>query len=58
MSTDADISSWSSVGGFTWGSTEEVANLFNTSVDEFTPEKIKQVYNYSNVWNNTHGYAN
>ena len=23
---------------------EEVAQLFNTSVDEFTPEKFKQVY--------------
>ena len=28
----------------TWMSVEEVAQLFNTSTDEFTPDKFKQVY--------------
>jgi hypothetical protein len=33
-------------------SVEEVAQLFNTSVDEFTPEKFKQVY--MNIWIKEH----
>jgi hypothetical protein len=41
---DAAETSWSAFGDFTWVSVEEVAQLFNTSVDEFTPEKFNQVY--------------
>ena len=44
MSTNAATSSWSAFGVFTWMSVEEVAQLFNTSTDEFTPDKFKQVY--------------
>ena len=33
-------------------SVEEVAQLFNVSVDEFTPETFKQVYN--DTWIKTH----
>jgi hypothetical protein len=44
MSPDAATSSRSGFGDRTWMSVEEVAQLFNTSVDEFTPETFKQVY--------------
>ena len=44
MGPNAATSSVSSFGEMTWMSVEEVAQLFNTSVDEFTPEKFKQVY--------------
>ena len=44
MSPNAATSSHSAFGEMTWMSVEEVAQLFNTSVDEFTPEKFKQVY--------------
>ena len=36
----------------TWMSVDEVAQLFNTSVDEFTPENFKQVYR--NAWIEAH----
>ena len=44
MSPNAATSSLSAFGEMTWMSVEEVAQLFNTSVDEFTPEKFKQAY--------------
>ena len=44
MSPNAATSSISGFGEVTWMSVEEVAQLFNTSVDEFTPETFKQVY--------------
>ena len=44
MNPNAATSSWSSFGELTWMSVDEVAQLFNMSVDEFTPEKFKQVY--------------
>ena len=44
ISPNAATSSHSAFGEMTWMSVEGVAQLFNTSVDEFTPEKFKQVY--------------
>ena len=44
MHPNAATSSFSTFGEFTWVSVEEVAQLFNTSTDEFTPVKFKQVY--------------
>jgi hypothetical protein len=44
MSPNAATASWSSFGEFTWKTVEEVAQLFNKSVDEFTPDTFKQVY--------------
>ena len=44
MSPNAATSSFSSFGQITWMSVEEVAQQFNTSVDEFTPETFKQSY--------------
>ena len=44
MNPNAATSSRSGIGVVTWMSVEEVAQLFNTSVDEFTPEKFKQTY--------------
>ena len=44
MSPNAASSSFSRFAEVTWMSVEEVAQLFNTSVDEFTPEKFKQAY--------------
>ncbi len=44
LSPDAATSSWSGFGEFTWMTAAEVAQLLNTSVDEFTPAKFKQVY--------------
>jgi hypothetical protein len=41
---NAATSSFSAFGEITWMSVEEVAQLFNTSTDEFTPERFKQVY--------------
>ncbi len=41
---NAATSSFSSFGDFTWMSVEEVAQLFNISVGEFTPDTFKQVY--------------
>ena len=52
MSSNAATSSFSAFGEFTWLSADEVAQLFNTSVDEFTPEKFKQVY--LNTWIKDH----
>ena len=43
-SSNAATSSFSQFGEITWMSVEEVAKLLNTSTDEFTPEKFKQVY--------------
>jgi len=48
MAPDAASSSWSIFGEITFMSVEEVAQLFNKSTDEFTPEKFKQVY--KNTW--------
>jgi hypothetical protein len=44
MSPSAATSSASGFGESTWMSVEEVALLFNVSVDEFTPETFKQIY--------------
>ena len=44
MSPNAATASYSMFGKMTWMSVEEVAQLFNTSVDEFTPEIFKQIY--------------
>ena len=44
MHPSAATSSFSQFGQITWMSVEEVAQLFNTTVDEFTPEKFKQVH--------------
>ena len=52
MNPNAATSSLSAFGEVTWLSVEEMAQLFNTSVDEFTPEKFKQVY--VNTWIKDH----
>ena len=52
MRPNAATSSVSQFAEETWMSVEEVAQLFNTSVDEFTPEKFKQVY--QNTWIKEH----
>ena len=44
MSPGAATSSVSSIGETTWMSVEEVSQLFNVSVDKFTPETFKQIY--------------
>ena len=44
MRPNAATRSFSHIGDITWMSVEEVAQLFNTSVDEFTPAKFKQIY--------------
>jgi len=44
MASNAATASWSSSREITWMSVEEVAQLLNKSVNEFTPEKFKQVY--------------
>ena len=44
MSANAATSSLSMFGEITFMPVEEVAQIFNTSVDEFTPDKFKQVY--------------
>ena len=44
MNANAATSSWSTFGDITWVPVEEVAQLLNTSTDEFTPDKFKQVY--------------
>jgi hypothetical protein len=44
MSANAATSSWSGFAGNVWMTVEEVAQLFNTSTDEFTPDKFKQIY--------------
>ena len=41
---NAATSSFSQFGEFIWMPVEDVAQLFNTSTDEFTPDKFKQVY--------------
>ena len=52
MSPNAATSSFSGFIDYTWMSDDEVAQLFNTSVDEFTPEKFKQVH--SDAWTKDH----
>ena len=54
MSPNAASTSWGSFNEFTWMSVEEVAKLFNTTVDEFTPEKFKEVY--KNTWIKGHEF--
>lgn len=44
MSANAATSSWSGFAGNVWMTVEEVAQLFNTSTDEFTPETFTKVY--------------
>ena len=44
MHPNAATSSLSAFGDLTWMSVEEVAQLFNTTTDKFTPDKFKQVY--------------
>ena len=52
MHPNAATSSFSYFGDFTWMTVEEVAQLLNTSTDEFTPVKFKQVY--SDAWIKEH----
>ncbi len=52
MAANAATSSWSGFADTTWMTVEEVAQLFNTSVDEFTPAKFKQAY--LNTWIKDH----
>jgi hypothetical protein len=49
---NAATSAFSQVGEFIWTSVEDVAKLFNTTADEFTPETFKQVY--ADVWIKEH----
>ena len=51
MAPNAATASWSAFGDITWMSLEEVAQLFNTTVDEFTSEKFKQAY--KDTWSNS-----
>ena len=51
----AAASSFSNFGEITWMPVEEVAQLLNTSTDEFTPAKFKQVY--LDTWIKTHEQA-
>jgi hypothetical protein len=44
MSPNSATSSFSRFGDLSWITVEEAAQLFNTSVDEFTPAKFTQVY--------------
>jgi hypothetical protein len=44
MAPNAATSSWSGFAGNVWMTVEEVAQLFNTSTDEFTPETFTKVY--------------
>jgi len=52
MHPNAALSSFSSFGEFTWMSIDEVTQLFNTTADEYTPEKFKQVYR--EIWIKDH----
>lgn len=52
MHPNAATSAGSDFGDNTWMSVKEVAQLFNTSTDEFTPEKFKQVY--MDTWTKQH----
>ena len=52
MDPNAGTSSVSGFAEMTWMSVEEVAELLNTSVDDFTPETFKQVY--LNTWIKDH----
>ena len=52
MASNAATSSWSGLGDLTWMSVEEVAQLFNTSVDDFTPEIFNKVY--EDAWIKSH----
>ena len=52
MHPNAATSSLSLFGEITWMPVEEVAQLFNLSTDEFTPETFRQVY--TDVWIKTH----
>jgi hypothetical protein len=44
MHPNAATASHSVIAEMTWMSDEEVAQMFNTSTDEFTPKKFKQAY--------------
>ena len=52
MNPNAATSSVSQFGDVTWMSVDEVAQLLNKTVDEFTPETFKQVY--VNTWIKDH----
>ena len=52
MNPNAATSSFSVFGGIDWMSADDVAQFFNTSVDQFTPEKFKQVY--KDMWFKVH----
>ena len=54
MSANAATSSYSNFGEVTWMPVEEVAQLFNMSTDEFTPDKFRQVY--EDTWMKEHGF--
>lgn len=55
MASNAATASWSAFGDNTWMSVDEVAQLLKKSVDEFTPEKFKQVYN--DTWIKEHEFG-
>ena len=52
MSPNAATSAGSSINEDNWMPVEEVAQLFNTSTDEFTPDKFKQAY--EDTWIKSH----
>ena len=52
MHPNAATSSLSAFGEIIWMTVEEVAQLLNTSTDEFAPDKFKQVY--ENTWIKEH----
>jgi hypothetical protein len=52
MASNAATASWSSFREITWMSVEEVAQLLNTTTDEFTPDTFKQVY--KDTWVKSH----
>jgi hypothetical protein len=52
MAPNAATASWSAFGDFTGLTVEEVAQMLNRSVGEFTPETFKQVY--QNAWIKQH----
>ena len=54
MSSNAATSAWSSVGEYIWTPVEDVAKLFNTTTDKFTPETFKDFY--ADAWIKTHEY--
>ena len=52
LSPNAATSAWSGVSEVIWTSVEDVARLFNTTTDKFTPETFKD--DYANAWIKEH----